>query len=126
MTPAYIVLEWCFRPFYAILRAVPSALGGVLLMFGSIAVLFFLPWLDTSKVKSGSFRSVWFKVAFWAFAINAVWLGWLGSKPAEGWYIPAMQLGTAYYFAYFLIILPLLGLFETPKQIGRASCRERV
>ena len=117
VTPAHIVPEWYFLPFYAILRAVPSALGGVLLMFGSIAVLFFLPWLDTSKVKSGSFRSVWFKVAFWAFAINAVWLGWLGSKPAEGWYIPAMQLGTAYYFAYFLIILPLLGLFETPKPL---------
>ncbi|MEM1285981.1 MAG: cytochrome b/b6 [Pseudomonadota bacterium] len=117
VTPAHIVPEWYFLPFYAILRAVPSALGGVLLMFGAIAVLFFLPWLDTSKVKSGSFRSVWFKGAFWAFAINAVWLGWLGSKPAEGWYIPAMQLGTAYYFAYFLIILPLLGLFETPKPL---------
>ncbi|MBV6658892.1 MAG: cytochrome b/b6 [Devosiaceae bacterium] len=117
VTPAHIVPEWYFLPFYAILRAVPSALGGVLLMFGAIVVLFFLPWLDTSKVKSGSFRSVWFKAAFWVFAINAVWLGWLGSKPAEGWYVPAMQIGTVYYFAYFLIILPLLGLFETTKPL---------
>jgi quinol-cytochrome oxidoreductase complex cytochrome b subunit len=104
---------------------VPDALGGVLLMFASIAVLFFLPWLDTSKVKSGAFRSVWFKVAFWVFAINAVFLGWLGSKPAEGLYVTLMQLSTVYYFAYFLIILPLLGLFETPKPLP-ASITEAV
>ncbi|MEM6381753.1 MAG: cytochrome b/b6 [Pseudomonadota bacterium] len=125
VTPAHIVPEWYFLPFYAILRAVPSALGGVLLMFGAIVVLFFLPWLDTSKVRSGAFRSVWFKTAFWLFAINAVWLGWLGSKPAEGWYVPAMQIGTVYYFAYFLIILPVLGLFETPKPLP-ASITEAV
>jgi len=125
VTPAHIVPEWYFLPFYAILRAVPSALGGVLLMFGSIAILFLLPWLDTSKVKSGAFRSIWFKVAFWVFAINAVFLGWLGSKPAEGLYVTMMQLSTIYYFAYFLIILPLLGLFETPKPLP-ASITEAV
>ncbi|MEO0382220.1 MAG: cytochrome b/b6 [Pseudomonadota bacterium] len=125
VTPAHIVPEWYFLPFYAILRAVPSALGGVLLMFGSIAILFLLPWLDTSKVKSGAFRSVWFKVAFWVFAVNAVFLGWLGSKPAEGLYVTMMQLSTIYYFAYFIIILPLLGLFETPKPLP-ASITEAV
>jgi quinol-cytochrome oxidoreductase complex cytochrome b subunit len=125
VTPAHIVPEWYFLPFYAILRAVPDALGGVLLMFASIAVLFFLPWLDTSKVKSGAFRSIWFKVAFWVLAINAVFLGWLGSKPAEGLYVTLMQLSTVYYFAYFLIILPLLGLFETPKPLP-ASITEAV
>ncbi|MEQ8658480.1 MAG: cytochrome b N-terminal domain-containing protein [Hyphomicrobiales bacterium] len=125
VTPAHIVPEWYFLPFYAILRAVPSALGGVLLMFGSIAILFLLPWLDTSKVKSGAFRSIWFKVAFWVFAINAVFLGWLGSKPAEGLYVTMMQISTIYYFAYFIIILPLLGLFETPKPLP-ASITEAV
>lgn len=125
VTPAHIVPEWYFLPFYAILRAVPSALGGVLLMFGSIAILFLLPWLDTSKVKSGAFRSIWFKVAFWVFAINAVFLGWLGSKPAEGLYVTMMQVSTIYYFAYFIIILPLLGLFETPKPLP-ASITEAV
>lgn len=125
VTPAHIVPEWYFLPFYAILRAVPSALGGVLLMFGSIAILFLLPWLDTSKVRSGSFRSIWFKVAFWTFAVNAVFLGWLGSKPAEGIYVTLTQITTFYYFAYFLIILPLLGLFETPKPLP-ASITESV
>ncbi|MEM6711241.1 MAG: cytochrome b/b6 [Pseudomonadota bacterium] len=117
VTPAHIVPEWYFLPFYAILRAVPSALGGVLLMFGAIAVLFILPWLDTSKVRSGAFRSVSFKVAFWAFAINAVFLGWLGSQPADGIYVTLTQISTFYYFAYFLVVLPLLGLFETPKPL---------
>ena len=125
VTPSHIVPEWYFLPFYAILRAVPSALGGVLLMFGAIAVLFVLPWLDTSKVRSGAFRSIWFKVAFWVFAVNAVILGWLGSQPADGIYVIAARITTAYYFAYFLIILPLLGLFETPKPLP-ASITESV
>lgn len=117
VTPAHIVPEWYFLPFYAILRAVPDKLGGVILMFGAIAVLFVLPWLDTSKVRSGAFRSVWFKTAFWVFAVNAVILGWLGSQPAEGIFVILARITTAYYFAYFLIILPLLGLFETPKPL---------
>ena len=125
VTPAHIVPEWYFLPFYAILRAVPSALGGVLLMFGAIAVLFILPWLDTSKVRSGAFRSVWFKAAFWVFGLNALFLGWLGSQPADGIYVIMARISTAYYFAYFLVILPLLGLFETPKPLP-ASITEAV
>jgi ubiquinol-cytochrome c reductase cytochrome b subunit len=123
VTPSHIVPEWYFLPFYAILRAITfnigpidSKLGGVLAMFGSIAVLAFLPWLDTSKVRSGSFRPL-FKIFFWIFGLVCVLLGWLGSRPAEGGYVLAAQVCTAYYFAYFLIILPLLGFLETPKPL---------
>jgi ubiquinol-cytochrome c reductase cytochrome b subunit len=122
-TPAHIVPEWYFLPFYAILRAITfnigpidSKLGGVLAMFGSIAVLFFLPWLDTSRVRSAVYRP-WYKLFFWLFVINAVFLGWLGSRPAEGSYVIMSQLGTLFYFAFFLIILPVLGLIETPKRL---------
>lgn len=116
VTPAHIVPEWYFLPFYAILRAVPDKLGGVALMFASILVLFVLPWLDTHKARSGSYRPI-FKWFFWLFAINAVFLGWLGSKPAEGQYVLMARAGTAYYFAYFLIILPLLGKYEKAKEL---------
>ncbi|WP_421857559.1 cytochrome b [Oricola sp.] len=123
VTPAHIVPEWYFLPFYAILRAITfdigpitSKLGGVLAMFGAIAVLFILPWLDTSKVKSAVYRP-WYKLFFWLFAANAVFLGWLGAKPAEGVYTTLAQLSTAYYFGFFIIILPLLGLVETPRRL---------
>ena len=116
VTPAHIVPEWYFLPFYAILRAVPDKLGGVLLMFGSIAVLFVLPWLDTSKVRSASYRPT-YRVFFWVFVVVAIVLGWLGSKPAEGGYVIASRIFTAYYFAHFLILLPLLGIFEKTKPL---------
>ena len=116
VTPAHIVPEWYFLPFYAILRAIPDKLLGVIAMFGSIAIMLFLPWLDTSKVRSGNYRPV-FQVFFWLFAINCVILGWLGSKPAQGGYVTASQICTAYYFIYFIVVLPLLGLFERPKPI---------
>ena len=124
VTPAHIVPEWYFLPFYAILRAVPDKLGGVLLMFAAIAILLFLPWLDTSKVKSAVFRPL-YKQFFWIFAIVCVGLGWLGGKPAEGGYVIASRILTAYYFAHFLIILPLLGLIERPKPLP-ASISEAV
>jgi ubiquinol-cytochrome c reductase cytochrome b/c1 subunit len=116
VTPAHIVPEWYFLPFYAILRAIPSKLGGVIAMFGSIAILAFLPWLDTSRVRSGAFRPL-FKQFFWILAFVCVGLGWLGSKPPEGIYVIAARIFTAYYFVHFLVILPLLGLFETPKPL---------
>jgi ubiquinol-cytochrome c reductase cytochrome b/c1 subunit len=116
VTPAHIVPEWYFLPFYAILRAVPDKLGGVLAMFGSIAILAFLPWLDTSKVRSAVYRPL-YKQFFWIFAAVCVLLGWLGSKPAEGIYVVLSRICTVYYFAHFLIILPLLGLFEKPKPL---------
>jgi ubiquinol-cytochrome c reductase cytochrome b/c1 subunit len=111
VTPAHIVPEWYFLPFYAILRAIPDKLGGVLAMFGSIAILAFLPWLDTSRVRSTAYRPL-YKQFFWVFVAVAVLLGWLGSKPAEGWYVVAAQICTVYYFAHFLIILPVLGFVE--------------
>jgi quinol-cytochrome oxidoreductase complex cytochrome b subunit len=116
VTPAHIVPEWYFLPFYAILRAVPDKLGGVLLMFGSIAVLVFLPWLDTSKIKSAAYRPL-YRQFFWVFVAVCIGLGWLGAKPADGGYVIAARILTAYYFAHFLIILPLLGLFETPRRL---------
>jgi ubiquinol-cytochrome c reductase cytochrome b/c1 subunit len=115
-TPAHIVPEWYYLPFYAILRAIPSKLGGVTAMFGSIAILAFLPWLDTSRVRSASFRPM-YKVFFWAFVLCCLGLGYLGAQPAEGGYIIAARLLTAFYFGFFIIILPLLGIFETPKPV---------
>ena len=113
VTPAHIVPEWYFLPFYAILRAIPDKLGGVLAMFGAIVVLALVPWLDTSKVRSAVYRPM-YKWFFWIFVATCVGLGWLGAKPAEGLYVIASRVLTAYYFAHFLIVLPLLGLFETP------------
>ena len=110
-TPAHIVPEWYFLPFYAILRAIPDKLGGVIAMFSAIFVLFLLPWLDSSKVRSATFRPI-YKKFFWIFVFNAVILGWVGSKPAEGHYILIGRIATIYYFAHFLILLPLLGKFE--------------
>lgn len=124
VTPAHIVPEWYFLPFYAILRAVPDKLGGVAAMFGAIAVLFILPWLDTSKVRSGSYRPL-FKQFFWIFAINAVALGYLGAMPAEGVYVTLSRICTIYYFAHFLLILPLLGFLEKPLPLP-ASISESV
>ncbi|MER9872557.1 cytochrome b N-terminal domain-containing protein [Mesorhizobium sp. M0195] len=122
-TPAHIVPEWYFLPFYAILRAITfnigpidSKLGGVLAMFGSIAVLFLVPWLDTSKVRSAVYRP-WYRVLFWLFVANALFLGWLGSRPAEGAYVVMSQLATLYYFAFFIIAMPVLGLIEKPRRL---------
>jgi ubiquinol-cytochrome c reductase cytochrome b subunit len=122
VTPAHIVPEWYFLPFYAILRAVPDKLGGVLLMFAAIGVLFLLPWLDTSKVRSATFRP-WFKQFFFIFLAVSLGLGYLGGKPAEGGYVLASRILTAYYFAHFLIILPLVGLFETPKKLPESIAK---
>ncbi len=124
VTPAHIVPEWYYLPFYAMLRSVPDKLGGVLTMFGAIIVLFFVPWLDTSKVRSAAYRPL-FRQFFWIWVAVCIGLGWLGSKPAEGGYVIAGRILTIWYFAHFLIILPLLGLFEKPRQVP-ASITEAV
>ncbi len=110
-TPPHIVPEWYFLPFYAILRAIPDKLGGVIMMFGSIAVLFVLPWLDTSKVRSANFRPLYQKF-FWGFVVACFVLGVCGAKPPEGIWVPLARVATLYYFAFFLVILPALGRFE--------------
>jgi quinol-cytochrome oxidoreductase complex cytochrome b subunit len=120
-TPAHIVPEWYFLPFYAMLRAItfeffwfiPAKLGGVLTMFGSIGVLFIIPWLDTSRVRSCRYRPIykWFVGIFFA---DCILLGFCGAAPAEGVWLYLSQAGTAYYFFHFLILLPILGKVETP------------
>ena len=118
-TPAHIVPEWYFLPFYAILRAIPDKLGGVLFMFGAIAVLFIVPWLDKSPVRSGRFRPI-FKIFFWVLLADCVLLGWLGAKPAEGIYVVLSRLATAWYFMHFLIILPVLSLVEKTRPLPQS------
>ncbi len=116
-TPAHIVPEWYFWPFYAILRAftvdfiLPAKLWGVLAMFASILLLFFLPWIDRSPVRSGSYRPR-FKQFFWILVADVLILGYCGGMPAEEPYVMISQLATIYYFAHFLIILPIISKFE--------------
>jgi ubiquinol-cytochrome c reductase cytochrome b/c1 subunit len=116
VTPAHIVPEWYYLPFYAILRAIPNKLGGVLAMFGAIVVLAFLPWLDNAKTRSARYRPL-FKQFFWIFVAVCLVLGWLGAKPAEGAYVIVARILTVYYFAHFLIILPLLSRIEKPRPV---------
>ncbi len=113
VTPAHIVPEWYFLPYYAILRSVPDKLGGVVLMFGSILLMFAMPWLDFSRVRSARFRPI-FKQAYWLFVINAVVLGYIGGQPPEGMYIIIGRIATTYYFVHLLVLVPLISLFERP------------
>ena len=116
VTPAHIVPEWYFLPFYAMLRAIPDKLGGVLAMFGSIALLAFLPWLDRSKVRSCKFRPI-YRQFFWILALDALVLGYAGAMPAEGAWLIIARIGTAYYFFHFLVLLPVLGKLERPSPL---------
>ncbi|MBR9972994.1 cytochrome b [Magnetospirillum sulfuroxidans] len=123
VTPPHIVPEWYYLPFYAILRSftmdlwiIPAKLQGVVAMFAAILILFFLPWLDTSKVRSAKFRPI-YRQFFWLFLVDCLVLGYVGGKPAEEPLVTIGQLGTAYYFAHFLIIMPLLGKLEKPKPL---------
>jgi ubiquinol-cytochrome c reductase cytochrome b subunit len=115
-TPAHIVPEWYFLPFYAILRAVPDKLGGVIAMISAILILFVLPWLDTSKVRSATFRHI-YKKLYWFLVVDIIVLTWIGGSPAEGHFILIGRLATIYYFAHFLILMPLVGVIETPKPL---------
>jgi len=115
-TPPHIVPEWYFLPFYAILRSIPNKLVGVIALFSSIAVLFFVPWLDTSRVRSATYRPI-YRQFFWIFVLVSIGLGYLGSQPPEGGYVVAGRILTAYYFIHFLIVLPIIGLIERPRPI---------
>ncbi len=116
VTPAEIVPEWYLLPFYAILRCIPDKLMGVLAMFSAILVLFVLPWLDTSKVRSMRYRPI-LRQFFVVFVIACLALGYLGGKAPEGLYLISARIATAYYFAFFLIILPVVGLIERPQRM---------
>ncbi len=122
VTPAHIVPEWYFLPFYAILRAVPDKLGGVLLMFGSIAVLFVLPWLDTSPVRSMRFRPL-ARIFLFTWLASFFVLLYCGGKPAEEPFVTLSRVAAAYYFLYFLVILPLLGRLERPLPLPESIAR---
>ncbi len=102
-TPAHIVPEWYFLPFYAILRSIPHKLLGVIAMFGSIFILFVLPWIDRSPVRSARFRPI-YKVLFWLFVITCIALGYIGAMPAEGWYLVAGRIATTAYFLFFVAV----------------------
>jgi quinol-cytochrome oxidoreductase complex cytochrome b subunit len=106
VTPVHIVPEWYFLPFYAILRSIPSKLGGVIAMGAAVALLWFLPLLGEGAARSGIFRYA-FRVFFWLAALNVVLLGWLGACPVEAPFIQVGQLATFVYFFAFLIILPI-------------------
>ena len=119
VTPPHIVPEWYYLPFYAILRAIPSKLGGVIAMFGSILILLFIPWLDTSRVRSARYRPM-FKWLLMLFFLSVIALGYLGAKPPEGIYVIMARICTLYYFAFFLIIMPIVGVMETPTAMPRS------
>jgi ubiquinol-cytochrome c reductase cytochrome b subunit len=119
VTPPHIVPEWYYLPFYAILRAVPSKLGGVVLMFGSILIWLFVPWLDTSRVRSARYRPIFkWLLILWFFSFVA--LGYLGAKPPEGMYVFWARIFTIYYFLFFLVLMPIVGVLETPSPMPRS------
>ena len=122
VTPAHIVPEWYFLPFYAILRAIPDKLGGVLAMGAAIGILFALPWIDRSKVRSATFRPTYRKM-FWVFLANTVLLGYIGGKPAEGNYIIIGQFATLVYFGFFAVLYYVSGREKTlplPESISKS------
>nr|WP_304956648.1 cytochrome b N-terminal domain-containing protein [endosymbiont of Lamellibrachia barhami] len=119
-TPDHIAPVWYFTPFYAILRAVPSLMGsafpGVVAMFGSILVMFFLPWLDKSPVKSIRYKGTLYKTILWLFVVDFIILGYLGTQPTTDLYIIMAQIGTIYYFAFFLL-MPIYSKMDKTKPV---------
>jgi len=111
-TPAHIVPEWYFLPFYAILRSVPDKLGGVVAMFSAILILFLLPFINTSEIRSTTFRPI-FRIFYWLFVADFLILGWVGQKPVKDTYVLIGKIATVFYFVYFLVIFPLTGIVES-------------
>ena len=123
VTPSHIVPEWYFLPYYAILRAIPDKLLGVIGMFGSISILLVLPWIDRSPVRSGRFRSIYFKFFFWVFVVDCIFLGWIGANSPDDvvagiTFLTLGRFGTAYYFMYFVIVF-VVSIVETPKPMTK-------
>jgi ubiquinol-cytochrome c reductase cytochrome b subunit len=112
-TPADIVPEWYFLPYYAILRSVPNKLLGVCMMFGSLLILLVLPWLDTSRVRSARFRPT-YRWLILVWAASFILLGICGAHKPEGIWVILSRIAALYYFAHFLVVMPILGKFERP------------
>jgi ubiquinol-cytochrome c reductase cytochrome b subunit len=110
-TPVSIVPEWYLLPFYAILRSIPNKLLGVLAMFGSLLILLILPLTDLSRIRGNQFRPA-MKLAFWFFVVDFLILMWIGSQHPNSPYLEIGQFATAFYFIWFLIIIPIIGLIE--------------
>ena len=129
VTPPHIVPEWYFLPFYAILRAIPDKLGGVIVMFAGVLILFVLPWLDTSKVRSNTFRPI-MKQLFWIFFANALLLGYIGQTAPSDMILGLVEstyvgrFATFYYFFHFLVLMPLVGKIEKPKTLPNSINEE--
>jgi quinol-cytochrome oxidoreductase complex cytochrome b subunit len=111
ITPAHIVPEWYFLPYYAILRSIPDKLGGVIAMGLSLVILIVLPLVNTSNIRSSFFRPL-HRYHFWIWLGNAIILGWIGGNPVEDPYISIGQFATFIYFIYLILLIPYLGLFE--------------
>jgi len=112
VTPAHIVPEWYFLPFYAILRSIPDKLGGVAAMGGALIVLFLIPFTNTSEIRSTTFRPI-FKIFYWLLVADFLILGWVGQKPVKSIFVTVGQIATVYYFMFFIILIPLLGIVES-------------
>jgi quinol-cytochrome oxidoreductase complex cytochrome b subunit len=111
VTPPHIVPEWYFLPFYAILRSIPDKLGGVIAMVSAILVLLLLPIINTSEIRSTKFRPI-FGILYWFLVSDFLILGWIGQQPVEEPFIQIGMFATGFYFAFFLILLPLSGIIE--------------
>jgi ubiquinol-cytochrome c reductase cytochrome b subunit len=111
-TPAHIVPEWYFLPFYAILRSIPDKLGGVVAMISAILILLILPIINTSAVRSSKFRPI-FGLAYWFLVSDFLILGWIGQKPVESPYIEIGMFATVFYFLFLLVFIPLIGILES-------------
>jgi len=111
VTPAHIVPEWYFLPFYAILRSIPDKLGGVVAMVAAILILLLLPIINTSEIRSSKFRPL-YGVAYWFLVSDFLILGWIGQQPVETPFLEVGQIATAFYFLFFLFFFPLIGVLE--------------
>jgi len=111
VTPAHIVPEWYFLPFYAILRSIPDKLGGVVAMVAAILILLLLPIINTSEIRSSKFRPI-YSVAYWFLVSDFLILGWIGQQPVETPFLEVGMIATAFYFLFFLVLFPLIGLIE--------------
>jgi ubiquinol-cytochrome c reductase cytochrome b subunit len=111
-TPAHIVPEWYFLPFYAILRSIPDKFGGVAAMGGSLLVLLLIPFTNTSEIRSTAFRPI-FKIFYWLIVADFLILGWIGQKPVKDVYVFVGQIATVFYFLFFVFLIPLIGIIET-------------